>query len=395
MAMPLSGITVLDFGQIYQGSYATLLMAKAGATVIKIEPPGGEPLRRRVAPGAQTTMPFAMLNANKRAVTLNLKTERGKDVLKAMVKRADVLLENFAPGALDRLGVGWSVLHPINPRLIYATASGYGITGPRAGDLAMDLTVQAASGLMSVTGYPDGEPLRAGVTVADFSGGIHAYAAILTALFDRERSGEGRLVETAMLEAMYFPLAGPIDQFHRRGTVPPRGGNGANGSIAPYGVFPVKDGHVAIHTGTDGHWFKILEVAGRNDLRDDPRLQTMHGRAQHNAEVSEVVATWTRAHTKAEIEALGRLHKIPLAPVRDVREVMHCEHMHERGALEWVDHPDLGRVVLPTTPLRLHGTEVAPAVPSARVGQHNDEVYGDWLGLSAAEVAALKDGKVI
>ena len=395
MTMPLSGITVLDFGQIYQGSYATLLMAKAGADVIKIEPPGGEPLRRRVAPGATTTMPFAMLNANKRGVTLNLKTERGKDLLKAMVKRADVLLENFAPGALDKLGVGWSVLHPVNPRMIYATASGYGITGPRSGDLAMDLTVQAASGLMSVTGYADGPPLRAGVTVADFSGGIHAYGAIMTALFERERSGVGRLVETAMLEAMYFPLAGPIDQFHRRGTVPVRSGNGANGSIAPYGVFPVRDGYVAIHTGTDGHWFKILEVAGREDLRDDPRLQTMHGRAQHHEEVSAVVAAWTASLTKAEIETLGRQHKIPLSPVRDVAEVMNDEHMHGRGTLEWVDHPDLGRVILPTTPLRIHGTDIAPATPSPRVGQHNDEVYGGWLGLSSDELAVLRAEKVI
>ncbi len=395
MTMPLSGITVLDFGQIYQGSYATPLMAKAGADVIKIEPPGGEPLRRRVAPGATTTMPFAMLNANKRGVTLNLKTERGKDLLKAMVKRADVLLENFAPGALDKLGVGWSVLHPVNPRMIYATASGYGITGPRSGDLAMDLTVQAASGLMSVTGHADGPPLRAGVTVADFSGGIHAYGAIMTALFERERSGVGRLVETAMLDAMYFPLAGPIDQFHRRGTVPTRSGNGANGSIAPYGVFPVKDGYVAIHTGTDGHWFKILEVSGREDLRDDPRLQTMHGRAQHHEEVSAVVAAWTASLTKAEIEALGRQQKIPLSPVRDVAEVMNDEHMHGRGTLEWVDHPELGRVILPTTPLRIHGTDIAPATPSPRVGQHNDEVYGEWLGLSAGELASLRAEKVI
>ena len=395
MTMPLSGITVLDFGQIYQGSYATLLMAKAGANVIKIEPPGGEPLRRRVPPGKQTTMPFAMLNANKRAVTLNLKTAKGKDLLFAMAKRADVLLENFAPGALDKLGCGWSVLHPLNPRLIYATASGYGITGPRSGDLAMDLTVQAASGLMSVTGSADGPPMRAGVTVADFSGGIHAYGAVMTALFERERSGIGRLVETAMLEAMYFPLAGPIDSFSRQGSVPPRSGNGANGSIAPYGVFPVKDGYVAIHTGTDGHWFKILEAAGRMDLADDPRLQTMYGRAQHDAEVSAIVSAWSSALTKAEIEAQGRALKIPLSAVRDVEEVMLCEHMHGRGALEWVDHPDLGRVVLPTTPLRIHGTDVAPAVPSARVGQHNDEIFGEWLGLGRAELDALRAEKVI
>lgn len=395
MAMPLSGVTVLDFGQIFQGSYATLLMAKAGANVIKIEPLGGEPLRRRTPPGDTTTLPFAMLNANKRGVTLNLKAEKGRALLFEMVKRADVVLENFAPGTMDALGIGWSVLHPLNARLIYATASGYGISGPNRSDLAMDLTVQAASGIMSVTGFADGPPVRTGVTVADFMGGIHAYGAIMTALYEREHSGVGRLVEVAMQEAVYFTLAGPMEQYRRRGTVPERSGNGAGGATAPYGVFEVKDGYVAIHTGTDQHWFNILEAAGRTDLADDPRLQTMHGRNQHIDEVTAVVTTWTSSLTKAEIEAQGRRFRIPLSPVRDVSEVMHDAHMHERGMLEWVDHPELGRVVLPTTPLRVHGTDVAQAVASPRVGQHNDEIYGDWLGLSADEVAALRAEKVI
>ena len=230
-----------------------------------------------------------MLNANKRGITLNLKAEKGRALLFEMVKRADVLLENFAPGTMDGLGVGWSVLHPINPRMIYATASGYGISGPNRSDLAMDLTVQAASGIMSVTGFADGPPVRTGVTVADFMGGIHAYGGIMTALFEREHSGIGRLVEVAMQEAVYFTLAGPMEQYRRRGEVPPRSGNGAGGATSPYGVFEVKDGYVAIHTGTDQHWFNILEAAGRTDLTDDPRLQTMHGRNQHIEEVTEVV----------------------------------------------------------------------------------------------------------
>ncbi len=395
MAMPLSGVTVLDFGQIFQGSYATLLMAKAGATVIKIEPRGGEPLRRRAPPGQSTTLPFAMLNANKRGITLNLKAEKGRALLFEMVKRADVLLENFAPGTMDGLGVGWSVLHEINPRMIYATASGYGISGPNRSDLAMDLTVQAASGIMSVTGFADGPPVRTGVTVADFMGGIHAYGAIMTALFEREHSGVGRLAEVAMQEAVYFTLAGPMEQFRRRGKVPERSGNGAGGATSPYGVFEVKDGYVAIHTGTDQHWFNILEAAGRTDLTDDPRLQTMHGRNQHLEEVTEVVRIWTGSLTKAEIAEQGRRFRIPLSPVRDVSEVMHDPHMHERGMLEWVDHPELGRVVLPTTPLRVHGTDVAPAQPSPSVGQHNDEIYGGWLGLSRAEIETLRAEKVI
>ncbi len=395
MATPLVDVTVLDFGQIFQGSYATLLMAKAGANVIKIEPPSGEPLRRRTPPGATSTLSFAMLNANKRAVTLNLKTARGRELLFRMATRADVLLENFAPGTMDGMGVGWPVLHAVNPRLIYATATGYGISGPDHRNLAMDLTVQAASGIMSVTGFPDGPPVRAGITVADFMGGVHAYGGIMTALYERERSGTGRLVEIAMEEAVYYTLAAPFEALYRSGKVPPRTGNDSGGAVAPYGVYPVKDGFVAIHTGTEQHWLNILEAAGRTDLKHEPRFRTMHDRSAHLQEVNDIVTKWTMSMTKAEAVEQGRKFRIPLAPVRDVQEVMHDRHMHERGMLEWVDHPDLGRVVLPRTPLRIHGTDVAPTQPSPRVGQHNEEIYGGWLGLSADEIASLRNDGVI
>ncbi len=391
MTFALSDVTVLDFGQIFQGSYATVLMAKAGANVIKIEPPGGEPLRKRTPPGAKTTMSFAMLNANKRAITLNLKTPRGRELLFDMVKRADVVLENFGPGAMDRLGVGWEVLHALNPRLIYASGTGYGLSGPSRDNLAMDLTVQAASGIMSVTGFEDGPPVRAGVTVADFMGGTHLYAGILTALYERDRSGQGRLVEIAMQEAVYYTLAGSLEQYNRTGKVPKRSGNDGNGAISPYGVYPVKDGFVAIHTGTEGHWHNILDAAGRADLKDEPRFLTMHDRAACAEDVNAIVAAWTSGLTKAEAVAQAQKFRIPLAPVRDVTEVMRDEHMHGRGALEWVDHPDLGHVVMPTTPLRLHGLDVATMAPSPRVGQHNDEIYGGWMGLSAAQITALRD----
>ena len=170
---PLSDVTVLDFGQIFQGPYASFLLAKAGAFVIKIEPPRGEPGRRRAEPGKSATLPFAMLNQNKHAITLNLKHERGRALLFEMAGRADVLLENFSPGTMDDLGVGWSRLHAINPRLIYASGTGFGISGPDRDNLAMDMTIQAASGIMSVTGFSDGPPVKAGPTLVDFMGGIH------------------------------------------------------------------------------------------------------------------------------------------------------------------------------------------------------------------------------
>lgn len=395
ISRPLDGITVIDFGQIFQGAYASLLMAKAGATVIKVEPPTGEPMRQRVPPGKTSTLSFAMLNGNKRGITLNLQTQRGRDMLFEMVKKADVLLENFGPGAMDRMGVGYDVLRPLNPKLIYATGTGYGISGPSRDNLAMDLTVQAASGVMSVTGEAEGPPMRVGVTMADFLGGTHLYGGIMTALFQRERTGMGQLVEIAMQEAVYFTLAGPLDILYRTGKLPPRTGNLGGNTITPFGVFPAKDGYVAIHTGTEQHWKNLLVAAGREDLLEDPRFRTMHDRGRHRDETHAIVTNWTMSVTKDEAAALAQKHRIPLSPVRNVDEVMLDPHLHERGMLEWFDHPELGRVVMPTSPMRYHGSKVADMAPSPRLGQHNEEVYGEFLGLTKAQVAALKADGVI
>jgi CoA:oxalate CoA-transferase len=394
--MPLAGLVVIDFGQIFQGPYATLLLAKGGADVIKIEPLHGEPLRRRAAPGKSATLPFAMLNQNKRAVTLNLKHPRGRELLFEMVKRADVLLENFSPGTMDDLGVGWSVLREINPRLIYATGTGFGISGPDRDNLAMDLTIQAASGIMSVTGAPDGPPMKAGPTLVDFMGGIHLYAAVLTALYDRDRSGEGRLVEVAMQETVYSSLAASFEYTHRTGQPPPRTGNRQAGlSSAPYNVYPAADGHVAIHIVTEGHWRNLLTAMGREELADDPRFATNADRVAHMDETDALVAEWTQTLGKMEVFARTKALRVPCAPVRTAPEVMHDPHMHERGMLEEIDHPELGRITVPTSPLRLHGLAKAPAGPSPLVGQHNAEIYGGWLGLSADEIAALQAEGVI
>jgi CoA:oxalate CoA-transferase len=393
---PLSGVTVLDFGQIYQGPYASLLLAKAGAFVIKIEPPSGEPGRRRAEPPKSTTLPFAMLNSNKHAVTLNLKDARGRELLFKMAKRADVLLENFSPGTMDSLGVGWEEMHRLNPRLIYATGTGYGISGPDRDTLAMDLTIQAHSGIMSVNGFADGPPLRAGAVIVDFMGGIHLYAAILTALYDREKSGLGRLVEVAMQEAVYPTLATSFDYYYRTGKIPTRTGNRQSAqNSAPYNVYPTTDGHVAVHLVTEAHWRNLLRAMGRADLLDDPRFATNAARVEHIDETDALIAEWTRRLSKAEVFARAREHRIPIAPVRNAAEVMNDPHMHVRGMLERINHPELGEIVVPTTPLRLHGTDTVATTPAPRIGEHNLEIYGAWLGLSAGEIAGLKEDDVI
>jgi CoA:oxalate CoA-transferase len=336
-----------------------------------------------------------MLNANKRAVTLNLQSEAGKGLLKQLVARADVLLENFSPGTLDGLGVGYDVLNDINPRLVYATGTGFGISGPDRDNLAMDFTIQAASGIMSITGDPDGPPMKAGPTLVDFMGGIHLYAAVVTALLQRIATGQGQLVEVAMQEAVYPTLASSYDYHMRTGKVPPRAGNRQAGlSSAPYNAFQTKDGWVAIHVVTDLHWQNLLRAMGRAELADDPRFKTNVARTQNMEATEALITAWTLGLDKTEVVAAAKRCKVPVAAVRNAVEVIN-PHMHERGMLQRIDHPSLGSVILPNSPLRLHGSDRVQPVASPTLGQHNLDVYGEWLGLGLEKVEALKGAGAI
>lgn len=394
--LPLHGVVVLDFGQVYQGPYCTSLMAQAGAEVIKIEPLKGEPIRQRAAISRGAAVPFAMLNGNKKCITLDLKSSRGKAILKDLVEQADVLLENFAPGAMDRLGLGWEVLREINPRLIYASGSGFGITGPDAMNLAMDVTVQASSGMMSVTGFPDGPPVKAGPALADFMSGIHLYGGIVTALYERTFTGTGRLVEVAMQETVYPSLASNLAFVYDKGEAPPRTGN-RHGALAaaPYNVYAASDGHVALIGVTDQHWLNLLDAMGRGDLREDPELATKVERVRRIDRVDGLVGEWMATRARDEAIEILRAHRVPCAPVRDLVEVTNDPHMHERGALEWVDHPQFGRVAVPRSALRLHGAERLAHAPSRPLSADTREVLAARLGFDPATLDALEDDGVI
>ncbi len=396
---PLEGVTVLDFGQIYNGPYASFMLAMGGARVIKIEPRIGEPLRRRVGVEGGS-VPLAMLNANKEGITLNLKHERGRELLRKMVMRADVLLENFAPTVMDRLGVGPDSLMALNPALVYASGSGYGRDGPRRDDLAMDLTVQAVGGVMHVTGFPDGPPVKAGPAIVDFITGTHLYGAVVTALYERERTGKGRLVEVAMLDSIFPTLASNLGMYFGQtqsgGEVLSRTGNKHGGlSVVPYNVYPAKDGYVAIIVVREEHWQFLLQAMGREDLAADPRFLTNDARVKNMDEVDAMVGAWIASMTKAEGEAAAQRHHVPTAAVRDLEEVVNDEHMHQRGMLRWIDHPDVGRIAAHHSPIRFHGTEPMELTLNPKLGQDNDAVYGTWLGLDAAEIASLREDGVI
>ena len=269
---PLEGIRVVDLTQIYQGPYAAFLMAMSGAEVVKVEPRSGE--RLRGAGGADTPMAFAMLNSNKKSVTLDLKQARGKQLLKDLVVEADVLLENFAVGTMERLGLGWDVLKEVNPQLVYVSGTGYGLTGPDSDLLAMDHTIQAASGLMNATGDENLPPMRAGGAPCDIMGGVQMYSGALTALLGRVRTGKGSRVEVSMLESMYFTLCSEFTSYHASGVIPERNSARSPGRACPYGRYKCLDGWIAIISVSESHWHGILDVIGQQGIKANPDFST-------------------------------------------------------------------------------------------------------------------------
>jgi CoA:oxalate CoA-transferase len=398
--LPLEGVKILDLGQIYNGPYATVLLGLAGAEVVKVEPHRGDLLRGREGLTGGS-IPFIMLNANKKSITLDLKTSEGRDLLIELAQNADVLVENFRPGVMDRLGVGQSVLRESNERLIYACSPGYGSTGPYRDYAAMDLTVQAMAGIMSITGFPDGPPVKAGAAVCDFLAGIHLYGAVTTALFQREVTGKGEYVEVAMFEAAFPSLMSGLGlQYALPENAPPvsRAGNRHAGNAeAPYDVYETANGYVAIICVNESHWTTLATLMGQPELGDDERFRTRRARVENIDELDDVISSWTAARSSQDLIDSMSLAGIPCAPVRDLSEVIHDPHLRARGLLQEIDHPDFGPVPVFSSPLR-YGDDVEfprTPTPSPQLGQHNREIYKAWAGLSDQEIDNLERKHVI
>ncbi len=396
MSLPLDGVTVIDLSQIYNGPYATFLMAMAGARVIKVEPPGGESLRRRGVVGG-AALPFAMLNSCKESLVIDLKSEDGKTLLRNLVAGADVLVENFAPGTMARLGLSSESLQAINPRLIYAQSSGFGSTGPYRNYPAMDLTVQAMSGVMSITGFADRPPVKAGPALCDFFAGVHLYGAIATALYEREKTGKARVVEVAMLDAVYPSLSSSLGLYFGSGAEKMHRTGNRHGGLAeaPYNVYPTSDGYIAIICVGDIHWQSLLKAMQRPDLADDPRFASLKQRVAAMDVIDETVGAWTVGFTKQALFELLMEHRVPCAPVRNLDEVVNDPHMHERGSLQRVDHPELGEIVVMHSPMRFAGDPLRPLTPSRPLGADAETILADRLRLPAEDVAKLRAGKII
>jgi crotonobetainyl-CoA:carnitine CoA-transferase CaiB-like acyl-CoA transferase len=394
----LEGVRVVDFTQFEAGPSCTEALAWLGAEVVKIEnPKTGDP-GRRLAPGKPDDDPwyFHQFNANKKSVTLNLKSPRGLEIVKDLLKKADVTVENMAPGTIERLGLGYDVVKELNPRIIYCQVKGFGEGSPYERNLAFDMIAQAAGGPISVTGDADRPPVKPGPSFGDTGTGMLMAASILAALYRRDRTGTGRRLQVAMQDAMVHYMRVPFSRTQLSGQAQIRGGSSrSNPLLAPSALSPCKPGgpndyvYVFTSRANPEHWTRLLKAIGREDLIGDPRYDTGPARGERAAEVDEIIATWTRQTTKEQAMKIIGGAGVPAGAVFDTLELLNDPSLAARGIMQKIEHPTTGKLTVPAWPVRFDGTP--PRVkPSPLLGQHNAEILGEWLGIGAGEVEALR-----
>ena len=398
----LHGIRVVDLTQFEAGTSCTQTLAWLGADVTKVEPPSkGDPGRVGVTKGGGDSYYFMLLNANKRSITINLKNEEGKRVLRSLIEKGDVFVENFAPGAIERLGFGWDEVRKINPRIVYAQIKGFSSKGPFAKFLALDTIAQASGGSMSVTGEHDGRPLRPGVNIGDSGTGLHAALGIVAALYQRQFTGRGQRIEVAMQECvMNF---GRITYQAHSSTGKPAQRNGVRSVVsvsAPNGIFPCKGGgpndycYITISNRSTKHWTRLCNVIGRDDLATDERFQTGAGRAEHREEVENVISDWTRQFDKVTVmKAFGEAG-VTAGAVFDTEDLVNMPYLRDRGMIATVKHPVEGDFTMPGFPVQMSDSRV-PVRPAPLLGASTDEICTEVLELSPERVAELRANEAI
>jgi CoA:oxalate CoA-transferase len=397
--LPLADIRVLDLTHFVNGPYATMLLGYMGAEVVKVESPKwGDGMRPGYRRSAQQPigLAFALMNSNKRSVTLNLKSDEGCRIFKRMVQKADVVVENYEAGTMERMGLSYEVLRGVNPRIIYASSTGYGQSGPNRNLPAFDPIVQAMTGVMAVTGRPEDPPLKAGAIMADVLGATHLCAGILGAIRQRDRTGEGLMVEISMQEAVLPSMVSHISAYYGMGLRQLREGNrGSGGVITPANAYPASDGWVVILAADNHRWRKLCQIMGRPEVAEDSRFAKLSGRSKHRDEIDLLIGEWTSTKTRSDLMELLNSNDIICGVVKELPEVMTDPHLLERGALQQLEHPQLGPITIFTSPLRFNGEPSRPRSPSPMLGADNEQVYCKELGLNAEEFASLRERKII
>jgi CoA:oxalate CoA-transferase len=391
---PLAGVTVLDMSQAVTGPYAAWLLGGMGARVIKLEGPQGDQARLSSRdPRAMMSPLFALYNGGKESMTLNLKLEQGRAIFRELIAKIDVLIENLVPGTMDEWGLGYEALSAINPRLVYASVSGFGRDSRYSRAPGLDMAMQAMSGIMAATGYPDSTPTLSGVLFVDTLVSPHIVSGVLAALYQREQTGSGQRIEIAMRDVAVSIPFNLYNIYYNTGRVPGRAGNVLVG-YSPGNLYETNDGYVYIASNLDKQAHAAFAVIGRDDLVTKEGFRTRAERWKNRDEIDRIVGAWTRGRTKRDVFEAMIAADVPCGIVQDIAEVLQDEDLNARGVFVDIDHPGLGKLRLPRSPI-VFGGEPATVEPSPALGQDNARLYQELLGYDERKLAQLAEAGVV
>jgi len=395
MPGPLRGYKVLSFGRVLAGPYASMILCDMGAEVIKVEEPSrGDPARGNGPYIHGISSYFLSVNRGKKSITLNLRRDEGKEVALGLIRNMDVLIENFRPGVMNRLGLGYEAVREINPRLVYASISGFGHTGPYSNRPAYDMVAQGMGGTVSITGEPGRPPVRVGYSIGDMAAGLFAVNGILAALLERGHSGQGQRIDVAMLDCQVALCENALVRYFATGQVPfPLGGR--HPLITPFQIFPTQDGWIVLIASQQEEWERLSRLVGRPDLLEDERFNSRSERTRNHAAlepiIEEILRTRTTARWMYDMEAAG----IICSPVNDIRQVAEDPQVLARGMIAEVHHAKAGSMKVAGTPLKLSRTSCEIGEASPDLGQHTEEVLTGLLGMKPEDVRRLREKGVI
>lgn len=397
----LENLTILDLTRVLAGPFCTMMLADMGAKVIKIEIPSGGDDTREYPPfrlnknGERESVYFANINRNKKGITLNLKSEEGKHLFRELVKKADIVVENYRPGVMDKLGLGYDELRKINPQIIYGSVSGFGNTGPYRLRPGYDILAQAMGGMMAITGVPGGPPTRVGSAIGDILGGLHLAIGLLAAVNARNLTGQGQRVDISLMDSVIAATENTGIKYLESGKIPPRMGN-RYAAVSPYDAFRVKNGTIIIAAGNQHLYEKLCtEILHRPDMITDPRFTDMSGRLENQDAIKEAVEDTLKDQTMDQAVSLLLSKGIPAGPIYDIKQIMNDPQVKDREMFVEIEHPTLGEITVNGCAIKLGDTPASVRTPAPELGQDNDEVLKEYLGITDEAIATYREEGVL